>query len=252
MRHQGASDTLRQETSMIELFGMSSPNVRKVVILLEELRLPWRFRFVDVFRGHQFMPEFLALSPLSKVPVIVDHGNAGCTVFESGAILFYLAERHGRFLPGEGPTRYETLGWLMAQMASIGPMFGQHNHFRFIRKDRDSYAARRYHDQAARLYAILEARLSNQPWLAGDAYSIADMALYPWALYLERHGFSWAAHVHLQRWCESIGTRDATRRHDEFFATWEKTDREAMNSLSPAELDRFMWASPSGYPPSRA
>src|ERR1700761_9039369 len=144
---------------MIELYGMSSPNVRKVGILLEELQLEYTLRHVAVFRGDQFNPDFQAMNPLAKVPVLVDRVRGdGTPLIESGAILFFLAEAYGAYLPTTGTARYEIMSWVMVQMASIGPMFGQHNHFRLLGPQADPYAAARYRAQSQKLYRVLEER----------------------------------------------------------------------------------------------
>jgi GSH-dependent disulfide-bond oxidoreductase len=225
---------------MLELHGMSSPNVRKVVLLLEELGEPYRFTYVDVFAGAQFEADFAALSPFAKVPVLVDSA-AGCTIFESGAILIYLAERAGRFLPAAGCERAEVMSWLMAQMGSIGPMFGQVNHFRTALRDAESYAALRYQDIAARLYGVLERRLAEREWVAGGGYSIADMATYPWALYIDQHGFSWDDFPNLRRWRDAIALRPAARRTQELFDSVQPKDRASLKARTPEDMDRFFW-----------
>ncbi|WP_157215532.1 glutathione S-transferase family protein [Flavisphingomonas formosensis] len=223
----------------LTLYGMGSPNVRKVGIMLEELGLAYELRHVCVFSGEQFDPAFQALNPLGKVPVLVDSA-AGATIFESGAILFYLAERHGALLPAAGLARYETMQWLMVQMASIGPMFGQHTHFSLLPAGSEPYSAARYKAQAERLYRLLDDRLAVRDWIAGDAYSIADIATYPWALYLERHGFSPADHPALGRWAERIGARPAIARSAARFAeAFDVPTRDDIRIATPRELDRF-------------
>lgn len=226
---------------MIQLYGMQSPNVRKVGILLEELGLEYTLKHVAVFRGEQFQPEFVQLNPVSKVPVLIDPSRGdGKPVIESGAILLYLAETYEGFLPAAGMARYEVLSWLMVQMASIGPMFGQHNHFQLLREQADPYAAARYQSQCERLYRILDERLSTRSWLAGDDYSIADIATYPWALYLEQHGFDPGQHPHLMRWRQAIDARPAIirswQRFDEAFSLISTDSRRAATA---ADLDRF-------------
>jgi GSH-dependent disulfide-bond oxidoreductase len=226
---------------MIDLYGMSSPNVRKVVILLEELDIRYRLIHVKVFREAQFDPEFLALNPLSKVPVLVDHdrqGDAG-PIFESGAILIYLAETYERFMPKAGADRYEVIQWLMAQMAQIGPMFGQHNHFLSMPSEASSYAAARYREQARRLYEALDRRLRDVEWLAGNAYSIADIATFPWAAYCDRHGFSWSDFPSLERWYRRISSRDAVSCADEALLTIAEADKEMRRTATSQQLDRF-------------
>ena len=218
------------------LYGMQSPNVRKVAILLEELGLPWEMRHVAVFKGEQFAPEFLAMNPLAKVPVLVDP-RLGRPLAESGAILIWLAERSGRFLAAEGPDRYEALQWLMVQMASIGPMLGQLNHFQLL-GEREPYALGRYRAQAATLYRLLDERLAVREWIAGD-YSIADIATWPWATYLEQHGFDPAAHPALVRWRDRIAARPAVIRAAERIAEILPVAGETRRAATAADLDRF-------------
>jgi GST-like protein len=225
--------------SAIILYGMGSPNVRKVVIMLEELGLTYSLQHVAVFKGEQFTPEFLAMNPLGKVPVLLD-AKLGRPIAESGAILFWLAERNGAFLPAGGPERYEVMQWVMVQMASVGPMFGQLNHFQLLPKGTEPYAHGRYFHQAERLYRLIDDRLAVQEWIAGDAYSIADIATYPWMLYLERHGFDPARHPALMNWRNKIAGRAAAERadkrmHEAFSAPSTQTRRAA----TPEDLDRF-------------
>jgi GSH-dependent disulfide-bond oxidoreductase len=226
-------------TQPLLLYGMGSPNVRKVVIMLEELELPYELRHVAVFKGEQFTPEFLTLNPLGKVPVLVDPA-LGKPLAESAAILFYLAERKGRLLPAQPPARYEVMQWLMVQMASIGPMFGQLNHFQILPADTEAYARARYHEQAERLYRLLNERLTAREWIAGGAYSIADIAIYPWALYLDRHGFAADAFPVLRRWCDKLGARPAVqradRRMDEAFTI---VSNQTRTTASAHDLDLF-------------
>lgn len=169
---------------MIDLYGMGSPNVVKIYLALEEMKLPHKVIPIDVFGGAQFKQEFTKLNPSAKVPVIVDHEGPGgrpYTVFESGAILIYLADKTGQFLPKEGVARYDTLQWMMVQMTGVGPMFGQLVHFsRFAPKGND-YAVDRYRTQVRRVLDVLEQRLGVAPWLGGADYSIADIATFPWA-----------------------------------------------------------------------
>jgi len=211
------------------LYGMNSPNVRKVVLMLEELALPYALAHVAVFKGEQFTPEFRALNPLAKVPALLDPA-LGQPLAESAAILVYLGETHGRFLPADYPARAEVMQWLMVQMASGGPMLGQLNHFRSLPQD----------EQAESLYRLLDERLAGREWIAGGAYSIADMAIYPWAHYLEKHGFDPAAFPALIRWRAAIDARPATaraaQRMDEAFAAISAETRKA---ATKADLDRF-------------
>lgn len=226
---------------MIDLYGMQSPNVRKVGIMLEELGLDYQLHHVAVFSGEQFQPPFLALNPMAKVPVLVDRQRGeGKPLFESGAILFYLAETYGAFLPQEGMARYEVMSWLMVQMASIGPMFGQHNHFQLLNRQAEPYAAARYRNQARQLYRRLDERLSEHEWIAGGGYSIADMATYPWATYLEQHGFAPQDHPALVRWRNSVAVRSAvTRCADRFAAAFNQPSTESRRAATREQLDRF-------------
>lgn len=235
---------------MIELYGMMSPNVRKVGIMLEELGLDYELRHVAVFCGDQFEPDFLAMNPLGKVPVLVDHvRGAGTPIYESGAILFYLAETYGGFLPSSGMARYEVMEWLMVQMSGIGPMFGQHNHFQLLGAQADPYAAARYRAQTERLYRRLDERLATRAWIAGAAYSIADMAIYPWAGYLEQHGFDPGVHASLIRWRDMIGGREAVKRMgDRFAAAFNKESQDTRRAATPDQLDRFFGREPT-FPP---
>ena len=219
--------------------------------MLEELGLDYVLHHVAVMKGDQFAPEFRALNPLSKVPVLVDHERgAGQPIIESGAILFYLAETYGAFLPSAGLGRYEVMQWLMVQMAGIGPMFGQHNHFRMLGAQADLYAAARYRTQSERLYRCLEERLVTRRWIAGDVYSIADMAIYPWSLYLEPHGFDPAAHPALIRWRDEIGRREAVKRSwSRFAAAFNEASAESRRTATAESLDRFFARDP-GSPPA--
>lgn len=224
----------------ITLYGMNSPNVRKVALLLEELGLDYALRYVSVFRGEQFAPDFLALNPLGKVPVLVDPA-LGQPLAESGAILFYLAETYGGFLPVEGLGRYEVMQWLMVQMANIGPMLGQLNHFQMPgQPEGQPYALGRYREVARRLYRLLDYRLVDREWIAGDAYSIADIATWPWAAYLEQHGEDAAGYPALIRWRDAIAARPAvavmTARTQTAFTAPSTAARQ---SATAADLDAF-------------
>ena len=228
-----------QAEQPITLYGVMSPNVMKVAIMLEELGTPYQLRFVALFKGEQFSPEFLALNPLGKVPVVTG-GGLDHPLAESGAILIWLAERHGRFLPQNSYDRYEVLQWLMIQMSSIGPMLGQHTHFRLVPAGSEPYALARYRTMAEKLYRSLDERLVKREWLAGSAYSIADIATFPWAEYLERHDFPIGEYPHLQRWRDTIGKREAVARARTRIVTeFADISTRQMQEASGKELDRF-------------
>ena len=169
---------------MIELYSMGSPNVVKIYIALEELELPYTVHPVDVFTGKQFDPDFLQLNPMAKVPVITDSDGPGgkpCTLFESGAILLYLAEKTGKLLSKDIAAKYQAIEWMMVQMTTLGPMFGQHVHFVRFAPPGNDYAKSRYTTQVHRVLEVMDKRLVSQPWLGGAEYGIADIATYPWA-----------------------------------------------------------------------
>jgi GST-like protein len=222
------------------LYGMSSPNVRKVLILLEELGLPYECRHVAVFTGENLDAEFRGLNPFAKVPVLVED-ELPEPIFESGAILVYLAETYGpEFLPPSGPARWEALKWLFAQVANVGPMFGQHSHFRYD-PGRAPYAAERYRRTAAELYRILDRRLGERPWLAGDAYSVADIATYPWARYLRRHGMNPDDLPNLTAWMAKIAARGAVVRAAEKIAELGALDTRDRKRATEEDQRRFAW-----------
>ena len=220
------------------LYGMGSPNVRKVVIMLEELELPYELRYIAVFKGDQFAPEFLAMNPLAKVPVLVDP-RLGEPLAESGAILFWLAERSGAFLPTEGPARYEVMQWLAMQVSFIGPMLGQFSHFKMLPRE-EPYAFGRYQAQADQAYRLIDDRLKTRDWLAGDAYSVADIATYPWAEYVERHGFDPADYPALVRWRSRIAERPAVARAaDRITESFTAPSKQNLKDADNAGLGRF-------------
>ena len=234
---------------MIELYGMSSPNVTKVIILLEELGLEYRLSYVDVMRNR--MEAIAGSSPFGKVPVIIDRGAGDLAVFESGAILVYLAEtyRGEELLPTSGPERYAVLQWLAAQIAAVGPYLGQNNHFRALPDQEGSYAALRYAEHARRIYRVLDERLSAAPWLGGRTYSIADIATHPWAAYVPRHGLAWSDYPALEAWWARVGARPAVARANAASAAaFGVRDFEAVTGATRAELDRFFWREQPGGP----
>jgi GST-like protein len=198
---------------MIEFYYWPTPNGKKVAIMLEECELAYELRPVNILKGEQFEPEFLAISPNNKIPAIVDRDGPGgaFSLFESGAILQYLAERSGRFLPRETAARYRVLEWLNFQVASVGPMFGQCGHFLGYAPERIPYAIERYRNETLRLYGVLDRRLDNRDWLA-DGYSIADMAVYPWIDVRWLHEIDIEDFPAVRRWFEAMGERDAVRR----------------------------------------
>jgi GSH-dependent disulfide-bond oxidoreductase len=199
---------------MIEAYSWPTPNGHKIHIMLEETGLSYRVHGVDIGRGDQFEPKFLAISPNNKIPAIVDSEGPGgkpISVFESGAILIYLAEKTGKFLPADARARYSVLEWVMFQMGSIGPMFGQANHFRAYAPEKIPYAIDRYTNEANRLYGVMDRRLADHAYVAGD-YSIADIAIFPWMRYGDRRGVNVEEFPNVKRWFESINSRPAVKR----------------------------------------
>lgn len=194
---------------MLHLYTWGTPNGKKVSIALEELGLPYTVHPVNIGAGAQFEAAYLKVNPNSKIPALVDD-ETGVTVFESGAILLYLAEKYGQFLPAAGADRYAVLQWLMFQMGGVGPMFGQAGHFARA-EEKIPYAIQRYTTEALRLVGVLENALTGKEFIAG-AYSIADMALYPWLSAMYRLGFDTAAYPQVVAWLERIGNRPAVQR----------------------------------------
>jgi GST-like protein len=229
---------------MIELWGMQSPNVQKVVLMLEELGVAYRFHYVDVFMNENHRPDFLALTPNRKVPVLLDgEGPEGrpLKIWESGAILIYLAEKFGRFLPEAPAERYLALQWLMFQMGGIGPMFGQHSHFRVYARDNlHQYSRDRYATEVKRLYDVLNGRLAEARFLAGDAYTIADMAAWPWVRGYEMRGADPSAIPHVLRWVEEIAAHPAAERMLARLAEMKGYDLEDFEAQHPDNLDRYL------------
>lgn len=231
---------MTEATETVVLHGMNSPNVVKAILMLEECELDYELRHVAVFAQEQFTPAFLALNPLGKVPVLED-SRLGRPLAESGAILFWLAEREGKFLPATQPGRAEVMQWLMVQMANVGPLLGQLNHFSIVlRPGTEPYAEGRYRAVAEKLYRILDERLANREWIAGGDYSIADMAIHPWSTYLEWHGFDAAAHPALVEWRARIAERPAVRRaHARIAAEFNPEVDRTRKAASHEDLDRF-------------
>jgi len=196
---------------MIDLYTWTTPNGRKVSIALEELGLPYRVVPVDIGKGEQFKPEFLAIAPNNRIPAIVDHDNGGFALMESGAILIYLAEKTGRLLPAEPKARMRTIEWLMWQMGGVGPMIGQAHHFLRAKPGVSAYAEQRYRDEALRLYGVLDRRLEGRDFVV-DEYSIADIAIWPWISRFEWHQVDIRAFPQVRRWYERIAVRPAVQR----------------------------------------
>ncbi|TCM12840.1 GST-like protein [Novosphingobium sp. PhB165] len=201
---------------MIDLYYWTTPNGHKITIFLEETGLPYRITPVNIGKGEQFLPYFLAIAPNNRIPAIVDDdpvdGGPPLAVFESGAILQYLAEKTGEFLSTNPRERSEAVQWTFWQMGGLGPMAGQNNHFRYAAPEQIPYAIERYTRETNRLFGVLDKRLADRPFLAGYDYSIADMASYPWIVPWQRLGQSLDDFPNLQRWFEAIALRPATQR----------------------------------------
>jgi GST-like protein len=198
---------------MIDLYWYPSPNGLKVAIMLEECQLPYRTKLVDITRGAQFDPQFLKISPNNKIPAIVDHEASGgaLSLFESGAILAYLAEKTGLFLPFESSAKHAAMQWLFWQVGGLGPMAGQAHHFRAFASEHVPYGIARYTQEVNRLYGVLDRQLTIKEFVAGD-YSIADMAIWPWIKPHERQGQDLGDFPALRRWFDVVGQRPAVRR----------------------------------------
>ncbi|MDQ8037463.1 MAG: glutathione binding-like protein [Pedobacter sp.] len=204
---------------MITLYTWTTPNGRKISVMLEELGIPYEVKPVNLGKGEQLQPDYLVISPNNKIPAIVDHDTAEgpVNIFESGAILIYLAEKYGRFLPAKGAARAQALEWLMWQMGGVGPMFGQANYFGVTEKGKNEAALQRYVKESERLLGVMDRQLEKNAYLAGSEYSIADIATYPWALSATTYakdilGDLVAARPHVQRWLKEVGARPAVQR----------------------------------------
>ena len=198
---------------MIDFYFWPTSNNKKVTIMLAETGLPYQLTFIDFTRGRQFQPDFLALNPNAKVPVIVDQDGPGgkpLTVFESGAILLYLAEKTGKFMPADAARRWTVTQWVFFQMASIGPMFGQLAHFDDYAGERIQYALDRYHNEARRIYKVLDTRLGQSPFIGDAEYSVADMAVWPW-IQPARQRMKMEEYPNLKRWYDVVGARPAVQ-----------------------------------------
>ena len=201
---------------MIDLYYWTTPNGHKITLFLEETGLPYTLHPINIGKGEQFAEDFLKIAPNNRIPAIVDHepagGGASLSVFESGAILLYLAEKTGRFLPRDLRGRTEALQWLFWQMGGLGPMAGQNHHFSVYAPEKIPYAIERYVNETNRLYGVLNKRLADRPFVAGADYTITDMACYPWIVPYERQGQKLEDFPHLKRWFEAIAARPATQQ----------------------------------------
>jgi len=200
---------------MIDLYSWATPNGHKVHIMLEETRLPYRVHPVDIGAGDQFKPEFLKISPNNKMPAMIDSdGPDGkpISLFESGAMLLYLASKSGKFLPENLRDRWSTLQWLMFQMGGVGPMLGQAHHFLGYAPEKIPYAMQRYAKEANRLYGVMDRRLAESKFIACGEYTIADMAIMPWLRYPERQGVNMDDYAHVRKWFDGIAARPAVQR----------------------------------------
>jgi GST-like protein len=225
---------------MIDVYSWATPNGHKVHIMLEEcgLRLnrDWRAIPVNIGTGDQFAPEFLRISPNNKIPALVDpHGPDGkpISVFESGAILVYLAAKTGKFMPRSDRAKFEVLQWLMFQMGGVGPMLGQNHHFRLYAPEKIDYAINRYTNEAKRLYGVMDKQVSKTKFIAGNNYTIADMAIFPWLRNWQNQGIDWAEYPHLKHWFDTIAARPAVQRGVQVLADLRKpiTDDKARDIL---------------------
>lgn len=221
---------------MIDVYSTATPNGHKVHIMLEECGLPYQLHHIDIGAGDQFKPEFLAISPNNKIPAIVDSdGPDGkpISLFESGAILIYLASKVGKFLGDSDREKFTTLQWLMFQMGGVGPMLGQAHHFRIYAPEKIQYAIDRYTNEAKRLYSVIDKQLSNNDYIAGNEYTIADIAIFPWLRSWKNQGIDWADYPHAKRWFDTIAERPAVVRGVEKFTNLRKalTDEKAREIL---------------------
>ena len=216
---------------MIEVYSWPTPNGHKVHVMLEECALPYRVHAVDIGAGDQFAPEFLRISPNNRIPAIVDpDGPDGqpISIFESGAILLYLAGKSARFMPHDERGRWQVMQWLMFQMGGVGPMLGQAHHFRVYAPEKIDYGIQRYTNEARRLYGVMDKQIaSTGAYIAGSDYSIADIAIFPWLRGWERQGIDWADYPALKTWFDRVGARPAVQRGLEVLADRRKPVRTA-------------------------
>ena len=210
---------------MIDVYSWATPNGHKIHIMLEECGLPYRAHPVNIGTGEQFKPDFLKISPNNKVPALVDpEGPDGepISLFESGAILLYLAAKTGKFLPTSDRGKYEVLQWLMFQMGGVGPMLGQAHHFRIYAPEKVPYAIDRYTNEARRLYGVMDKQVGRQGYIAGKEYTIADIAIFPWLRSWQNQGIDWADYPQLRQWFDRIAARPAVQRGVEVLAALRK------------------------------
>ncbi len=229
---------------MIDVYSWPTPNGHKVHIMLEECGLPYQVTAVNIGAGDQFKPEFLAISPNNKIPALTDpEGPDGkpISIFESGAILVYLAAKTGKFMPKGDRDKYEVLQWLMFQMGGVGPMLGQAHHFRLYAPEKIPYAIDRYSNEAKRLYGVIDRRLSKSRFLAGKDYSIADIATFPWVRSWENQGIVLSDYPHLEKWFNKIAERPAVQRGVKVLAELRKpvrTDAEREVLFGKTQYER--------------
>lgn len=227
---------------MIDVYFWTTPNGYKATIMLEEVGLAYRVVPVDIAKGDQFAPEFLKISPNNKIPAIVDRDgpdNKPLALFESGAILMYLAEKTGRLMPSAMRPRYEVIQWLMFQMANIGPMLGQAHHFRRYAPEKIGYAISRYTGEARRLYGVMDRRLAEAPYLAGD-YSIADIATFPWTRSYRAQGITLEEFPNVKRWFDAIDARPAVKKG---LAVLKEEAEEALRRIASEESWEVLFGS---------
>ena len=230
---------------MIDVYSWPTPNGHKVHIMLEECGLPYQAHAIHIGRGDQFQPDFLKISPNNKIPAIVDSdGPDGqpIALFESGAILLYLAAKVGRFLPQDVRQRYDVLQWLMFQMGGVGPMLGQAHHFRIYAPEKIPYAVDRYTNEARRLYGVMNGQIQRTgAYIAGPDYSIADIAIYPWLRSWQNQGIDWADFPQLKDWFDRVGARPAVRRGEQVLADQRaglRTDAEKEVLFGKTQYER--------------
>jgi len=229
---------------MIDLYTWPTPNGHKIHIMLEECKLPYRVHGVNIGTGEQFEPAFLQISPNNKIPAMVDsEGPDGrpIALFESGAMLVYLAAKTGKFMPKSDRDKYEVLQWLMFQMGGVGPMLGQAHHFRIYAPERIEYAVNRYTNEAKRLYGVMDKRLQTSQWMGGSSYSIADIAIFPWLRSWQNQGIDWADHPHLKVWFDRIAARPAVQKAVQVLADARKPlvdDKARQNLFGAAQYEK--------------